>query len=228
MTNDSSPRLVAEAARHAPHEQSVERERAEAFGRALRVLLQRQRFYVPLTSTYLLPQFSERLRTLDGQGISVATLRAYLRGESFPTDGKVRLLADGLSIPRGAVLYLAGYLTPEDLPHYPGPQTTLAAVEADIQEVEHTPLARATKEHILRDLRITARLLHLLAAEQAQHDFVTAPDEREQIIELLIEVWETATPPPPPLATSEEAAHYQRHPTPALRPVKQPVAPASE
>jgi len=184
--------------------QMVERARAQAFGDALRILLQRQQFYVPLTGTYLLPQLYERLRTLDEHGIHVNTLRAYLRGEALPSDSKVRLLADALGVPRGVLLYVAGYLTPEDLPNYPGTGATLENLEADMREVEALPLAAQTKQRILRDLRTTARIVHLVAAERAA--YAAEPLEREQLVEQLITLWESAAPPPPPLTSSEEAA----------------------
>ena len=184
--------------------QTVERERALTFSEALRTLLQRQNFYVPLTGTYLLPQLYERVRQVDGVGIHINTLRAYLRGESLPSDGKVRLLADALGVPRGVLLFAAGYLTPTDLPNYPGPYTTLESIEADIREVEALPLARATQERILHDLRTTARIMRLLHAEQAQVRG-TGRDEREQLIEQLIELWEAPAPPPLARNSLEEA-----------------------
>jgi transcriptional regulator with XRE-family HTH domain len=189
--------------------QTVERERALTFSEALRTLLQRQNFYVPLTGSYLLPQLYERVRQVDGVGIHINTLRAYLRGESLPSDGKVRLLADALGVPRGVLLFAAGYLTPTDLPNYPGPYTTLESIEADIREVEALPLARATQERILHDLRTTARIMRLLHAEQAQIRG-TDRDEREQLIEQLIELWEAPAPPPLALNSLEEAQAHVR------------------
>ncbi|MGH2514281.1 MAG: helix-turn-helix domain-containing protein [Ktedonobacterales bacterium] len=186
-------------------QQTVEQERALAFSQALRSLLQRQRYYAPRTGTYLLPQLYDHIRQVDGAGIHVNTLRAYLRGEALPSDGKVRLLADALGVPRGVLLYAAGYLTPGDLPSYPGPHTTLESIEADIREVEALPLAGETKERILHDLRTSARILCLLHAERAQTGQRALADEREQLIEQLIDLWEMPAPPPPPLTTTEEA-----------------------
>nr|MBF6592622.1 helix-turn-helix transcriptional regulator [Ktedonobacterales bacterium] len=183
---DSAPGTQAAAAAAG---QTVERERAHAFSEALRTLLQRQNYYVPLTGTYLLPQFYERIRQVDGTGIHINTLRAYLRGESLPSDGKVRLLADALGVPRGVLLFAAGYLTPTDLPNYPGPYATLASVEADIREVEALPLARETRERLLHDLRTTAQIMRLLHDDQAQARR-TDRDEREQLIEQLIELYQ--------------------------------------
>ncbi len=215
MLDRETPPAAGTAQQASP--QLVDRERAQTFSRALRTLLQRQGYYVPLTGTYLLPQLYDRVRSVDGHGIHINTLRAYLRGESLPSDSKVRILADALSVPRGVLLYCSGYLTPEDLPNYPGPYATLAHLEADIQEVESLPLSDETKQRILRDLRTSARILRLLAAEQAQ------PDEREHIIELLIELWETPAPPPPALATSAEPAPAAQA-TPAPQPQPAPVA----
>lgn len=214
--NTPLPRAAAPAAQVATHSgaqqgvQMVDRERAQTFSQALRILLQRQNFYVPLTGTYLLPQLYERVRMVDGHGIHVNTLRAYLRGESLPSDGKVRLLADALGVPRGALLYAAGYLTVEDLPHYPGPYATMESIEADMREVESLPLSPDTKRRILRDLRTSARILALIAAERAQAGFATQPDERERLIEQLIELWETPAPPPPALTGPEEANRTSR------------------
>jgi transcriptional regulator with XRE-family HTH domain len=193
----------AQAATSASPVQTVERERALAFSDALRTLLQRQNFYVPLTGTYLLPQFYERVRQVDGTGIHINTLRAYLRGETLPSDSKVRLLADALGVPRGVLLFAAGYLTAADLPNYPGAYTTLEGLEADMREVEALPLARETKERILHDLRTSARILQLLHADQTNRR--TQPDEREQLIEQLIELWQTPAPPAPALTSTEEA-----------------------
>jgi transcriptional regulator with XRE-family HTH domain len=194
----------------------VDRERAQAFSRALRVLLQRHNFYVPLTGTYLLPQLYDRVRSVDGHGIHINTLRAYLRGDSLPSDGKVRLLADALGVPRGMLLYTAGYLAAEDLPHYPGPHATLDNIKADIEEVEALPLMPETKRRILRDLHSSARILQLLDAERASTGYATSPYEREEMIEQLISLWEAPNPaeftspdsvqrPTPQFATSEPA-----------------------
>ncbi|HLY32503.1 MAG TPA: hypothetical protein VKQ36_15875 [Ktedonobacterales bacterium] len=207
--------------------QMVDRARAQTFSKALRILLQRQGYYVALTETYLLPQFYDRLRTLDGTGIQIASLRAYLRGETLPSEVKTRLIADALGAPRGLLLYVAGYLTPEDLAHYPGPQLTLATVEADISELEDLPLAAATKARIARDLRISARILCLLAPDRIglvgsegrpaadgaatlMGTFATAPDEREMLIEQLIDLWATPAPPVPSLTSVEEGARSQQ------------------
>lgn len=205
----------------------VDRERAQTFAQALRIVLQRQHYYVPLTGTYLLPQLYERVRAVDGQGIHINTLRAYLRGDTLPSDSKVRLLADALGIPRGMLLYTAGYLVAEDLPHYPGPYASLENIEADMREVEALPLVPETKSRILRDLRASARILMLLAAERAQVGYATEPHERERLVESLIELWETPAPPPPPFTSSEEALDVAR-PTGAPAPVvprEQPHAP---
>lgn len=219
---DSMPATALGSSPGAP---MVERARALAFSQALRILLQRQRFYVPLTGTYLLPQLYERMRALGDHSIHLNTLRAYLRGETLPSDSKVRLLADALGIHRGVLLYAAGYLTPEDLPHYPGPNATLANLEADMREVEALPLAPPTKQRILHDLRTTARIVHLVAAERAANAYAAEPLEREQLVEQLITLWECDVPPPPPLTSSEEtalrAAEAAAEPSPA--PVAQPA-----
>ncbi len=204
--------------------QMVERVRAQAFSEALRIFLQRQHLYMPLTGTYLLPQLFERVRAVDGQGIHINTLRTYLRGEILPSDSKVRLLADALGVPRGVLLYVAGYLTPQDLPHYPGPGATLERLEADMREVEALPLAPQTKERVLRDLRTTARIVHLVAAERVTPDYAAEPLERERLIEQLIDIWESAAPPPPPLTSSEEAA---LRPGADVAVTPEPSAPAS-
>lgn len=214
---DEYPSTATMQGASAAHVQMVDRERAQAFSQALRILLQRQNFYVPLTGTYLLPQLYERVRAVDGRGIHVNTLRAYLRGESLPSDSKVRLLADALGMPRGVLLYAAGYLTAEDLPNYPGPQATLAAIEADMREVEALPLAPATKERVLHDLRTSARILQLVAAERAPIGYTTAADERELLIEQLIELWSQVAPPPPPFTSTEEASIRARTMPPAAR-----------
>lgn len=202
---------------HASH--TVEYERALAFSQAFRSLLQRQHYYVPRTSTYLLPQLYDRIRQVDGSGIHVNTLRTYLRGEALPSDAKVRLLADALEVPRGVLLYAAGYLTPGDLPSYPGPHTTLESIEADIREVEALPLASETKDRILHDLRTSARILCLLHAERAQTGQRALADEREQLIEQLIDLWEMPAPPPPPLTTAEEAARATGAPLSTATPI---------
>src|SRR6185437_1759274 len=118
--------------------------------------------------TFLLPQLYERLRAVDGAGIPIPTLRAYLRGDALPSDSKVRLLADALGLPRGVLLFASGYLTAEDLPNYPGPHASLASIEADIREVETMPLSADTTQRILHDLRTSARILTLIQAERAQ------------------------------------------------------------
>ena len=186
--------------------QSVERERAVAFGEALRTIMQRQDLYIPLTGTYLLPQLYERLRAVDGCGIPIPTLRGYLRGDALPSDSKVRLLADALDLPRGVLLFASGYLTAEDLPNYPGPHASMESIEADIREVETMPLSGDTKQRILHELRTSARILMLVQAERAQQGQTTAPDEREQLIEQLIEIWESPPPPPPALTSKDEEA----------------------
>jgi len=203
----------------------AERERALQFSQVFRTLMQRQGFYVPLTGSYLIVQLADRIRGIDGQGIHSNSLRAYLRGEVLPSDGKVRLLADALGVPRGVLLYAASYLTPEDLPNYPGPYTTLETLEADIAEVESLPLSEGTKERVLADLRASARILRLLAAERAQADWRTAPDEREQVIDLLIELWETPAPPPPPYTANEAPILAGREAPVAAPPAPAPVAP---
>lgn len=159
--------------------QTVERERAVAFGEALRTIMQRQDLYIPRTGTFLLPQLYERLRAVDGAGIPIPTLRAYLRGDALPSDSKVRLLADALGLPCGVLLFASGYLIAEDLPNYPGPHASLASIEADIREVETMPLSADTKQRILHDLRTSARILTLIQAEAAQHGQTTGEDERE-------------------------------------------------
>lgn len=213
---------------HASSMQTVERERACAFGDALRTILQRQDLYIPLTGTYLLPQLYERLRAVDGGGIPIPTLRGYLRGDALPSDSKVRLLADALGLPRGVLLFASGYLTAEDLPNYPGPHASLDSIEADIREVEEMPLSSDTKQRILHDLRTSARILVLIQAERAQQGQTTAPDEREQLIEQLIAIWESPPPPPPALTSKDEEAARQMRATgsPTAQPVAQ-SAPAS-
>ncbi len=192
----------------------VDRERAQTFAQALRIVLQRQHYYVPLTGTYLLPQLYERVRAVDGQSIHINTLRAYLRGDTLPSDGKVRLLADALGIPRGMLLYTAGYLVAEDLPHYPGPYASLENIEADMREVEALPLMPETKVRILRDLRSSARILMLLASERAPVGYATKPHERERLVASLIELWET--PAPPPFTSSEEVMDVSRQTAPPV------------
>src|SRR5215469_13977141 len=144
------------------HQPTVERERARAFSRVLRILLQRHGYYIPLTNTYLLPQFYGRLLEIDGRGINVNALSGYLRGTVFPSERKVRLLADALEESRGMLLFAAGYLMPQDLPDYPGPETTLAAIQKDIAEVERLPLSPEARWHIVVSLRNTARILRLV------------------------------------------------------------------
>jgi hypothetical protein len=89
---------------------TVERTRATAFSWVLRTLLQQRSYFLPLTGTYLLPQFSLLLQSVDGFGINANTVEAYLRGEIFPSERKVRLMADALEVPRGVLLFAAGYL----------------------------------------------------------------------------------------------------------------------
>jgi|GEM_PF-1817581 len=224
---------TAQANTGAPAPQTAERERALQFSQILRVLLQRQNFFVPLTGTYLLPQLYERVRQIDAHGIHINTLRAYLRGETLPSDSKARLLADALGIHRGVLLYAAGYLTAQDLPSYPGPSVTLASLEEDMREVEALPLAPATKLRILHDLRTSAHILRLVYAERAQGQQPLAQrDEREQLIEQLIELFETPAPPPPPYTSAEERMAERRGtgaPAPqASAPSPQPTAEAPE
>lgn len=208
--------------------QTVERERAVAFGEALRTIMQRQDLYIPLTGTFLLPQLYERLRMVDGGGIPIPTLRAYLRGDALPSDSKVRLLADGLGLPRGVLLFASGYLTAEDLPNYPGPHASLESIEADIREVETMPLSADTKQRILHELRTSARILTLIQAERAQQGQTAGEDERELLIEQLISIWESPPPPPPPLTSTEEAARQARATSaPASTPVSIPAATAT-
>jgi hypothetical protein len=149
---------------------------------------------MPLTGTYLLPQFSLRLQSVDGFGINASTLEAYLRGEIFPSERKVRLMADALEIPRGVLLFAAGYLRLNDLPDYPGGHTTLDAVLADIGEVEQLPLSLEAKTRILHGLRNTARILRMLNGERAGEEWSVLPDERELLIEHLIDLWESPLP----------------------------------
>jgi hypothetical protein len=143
---------------------------------------------------------------VDGCGIQANSLRAYLRGETLPSDTKVRLIADALHLPRGVLLFAAGYLTLEDLPDYPGHYTTLEAVEADIAEITQLPLSGEAKARILYSLRNTARILRLLAAERAQTGWQVARDERELVIEHLLDLWESQAPPPPEPAAPEKNA----------------------
>ena len=171
-----------------PATRTVERKRAVAFGRILATLLQRHQYYDPLTSAYLLPQFYARLQLVDGCGISVNTLRAYLRGDMFPSPRKVRLLADALELPRSVLLFAAGYLRPEDLPDFPGPWTTLAAVESDIGDLDRVPLSPLASARILQGLQNTARILRLLNGERGQPDWHVEPDERELLIEQMIDL----------------------------------------
>jgi hypothetical protein len=201
------------------HQPTVERERAVAFGCVLRILLQRHDYYIPLTNTYLLPQFYERLLEVDGRGINVNALRGYLRGTVFPSERKVRLLADALEESRGMLLFAAGYLTPQDLPDYPGPETTLAAIQTDIAEVERLPLSPEARRHIVSSLRNTARILRLVHEGRKESDQHIVPNERELLVEQMIDFLETPYPTPlePPLAeesgagknTSPEAAGLQ-------------------
>ncbi len=195
------------AAGEAQPNSPVEQDRARQFSHVFRALMQRQNFYVPLTGSYLVVQLADRIRSAEGQGIHTNSLRAYLRGEVLPSDSKVRLLADALCVPRGALLYAAGYLTSEDLPNYPGPYATLDAIEADIREVESLPLSAPTKARVLADLESSARILRLIHAERAQAGWRTAPNEREQVLDLLIELWEAPAPPPPDYTANEAPIH---------------------
>jgi hypothetical protein len=173
---------------------TVERTRAIAFSRILRTLLQQRSYFSPLTDTYLLSQFSLHLQSVDGVGITSDTLGAYLRGTIFPSERKVRLMADALEVPRGVLLFAAGYLGPEDLPDYPGGQTSLDAVLADIGAVERSPLSHEAKTGILHGLRNTARILRMLNGERARQEWSVLPDERELLIEHMINLWESPVP----------------------------------
>ena len=185
-----------------PAQPTVDRKRAVSFSRALGILLQQQDHYLPLTGTYLVPQFYERLRAVDGRGINTATLQAYLEGTMFPSERKVRLLADALRVSRGLLLFAAGYVTPQDLPDYPGPQTTLSATQDDINEVERLPLSNEARQGILSSLYNTARILRLIHAERPEMEWHVEPNERELIIEQMIDLWESPAP--------EEAAFSRR------------------
>jgi len=176
-----------------PARLTVDRTRAISFSRTLGILLQ-QDFYVPLTSTYLLPQFYERLKEVDGRGISTTALRTYLQGRAFPSERKVRLLADALGISRGLLLFAACYLTPQDLPDYPGPETTLSAILDDIDEVKRLPLSDKARQGILSSLYNTARILRLIHAERPETEWHVEPNERELIIEQMIDLWESPAP----------------------------------
>jgi hypothetical protein len=175
---------------------TVERERAVAFSRTLRILLQRHGYFISLTNTYLLPQFYERLLEIDGRGINVNALRGYLRGTVFPSERKVRLIADALEESRGMLLFAAGYLTPQDLSDYPGPETTLAAVQTDIAEVERLPLSPGARWHIVSSLRNTARILRLVHEGRKESDQHVVPNERELLIEQMIDLLESPHPEP--------------------------------
>jgi len=198
------PAVGAQAIERAAEPQMVDRARAETFGQAFAVLLARHGYYDDATQTHQLAAFYERLRQQNGRGIRIAALRSYLQGEALPSAGKARLIADALGAPRALVLYVAGYLTPGDLAHYPGPQMTVEAVEADIAELAELPLSPETRRRIVHDLRVSARILGLLASSAddvaetersgATTLYVAAPDERETLIERLIELWSAQTP----------------------------------
>ncbi|PWT77894.1 MAG: hypothetical protein C5B60_01980, partial [Chloroflexi bacterium] len=141
----------------------------------------------------------------DGFGINPNTLAGYLRGDIFPSERKVRLMADALEVPRGVLLFAAGYLRLEDLPDYPGANTTLDAVLADIEEVEQSPLSALAKMHILQGLRNTARILRMLNGERARQEWSVQPNERELLIEHMTLLWES--PVPAPLLPGDQAAH---------------------
>jgi transcriptional regulator with XRE-family HTH domain len=175
---------------------TVARKRATAFRRILRTLLQQQSYFLPETGTYLLPQFSLRLQSIDGLGINPNTLAGYLRGNIFPSERKVRLMADALEVPRGVLLFAAGYLRLEDLPDYPGAHTTLDAVLADIEEIEQSPLSALAKTHILQGLRNTARILRMLNGERAREQWSVLPNERELLIEHMTLLWDSPAPVP--------------------------------
>ena len=179
--------------------QMVDRARAQTFGQAFAVLLARHGYYGEATQTYRLAPFYERLRQQNGRGIRIAALRSYVQGEALPSAAKARLIADTLGAPRALLLYVAGYLTPNDLAHYPGPQLTLATVEADIAELAELPLSPETRLRIVHDLRVSARILGLLTSS-ADDDteaettgpttlYIAEPDERETLIERLVELW---------------------------------------
>jgi hypothetical protein len=167
---------------------TVERTRAIAVSQILRTLLQQRSYFLPLTGTYLLPQFSLRLQSVDGFGINANALETYLCGEIFPSERKVRLMADALEVPRGVLLFAAGYLRVDDLPDYPGGHTTLDALLTDIGEVEQSPLSLRAKTHILHGLRNTARILRMLIGERAREEWGVLPDERELLIEHMIDL----------------------------------------
>ena len=189
------------------HQPTVERERAVAFSRILRMLLQRHGYYIPLTNTYLLPQFYERLLVVDGRGINVNALRGYLHGTVFPSERKVRLIADGLEESRGMLLFAAGYLTPQDLPDYPGPETTLAAIQTDIAEVERLPLSQEARRHIVSSLRNTARILRLVLEGRKESDQHVGANERELLVEQMIDLLESPSPLPlEPILAGESGA----------------------
>jgi hypothetical protein len=103
-------------------------------------------------------------------------------------------MADALEVPRGVLLFAAGYLRPEDLPDYPGGQTSLDAVLADIGEVERSPLSHEAKTGILHGLHNTARILRMLNGERARQEWSVLPDERELLIEHMINLWESPAP----------------------------------
>ena len=218
---DSAPGSVAE--------ETFDRDRATAFSEALRTVLQRQNYYSRATDTYDLPRLFDQISELDSSVVHIATLRSYLRGEVLPSDSRVRLMADALEVPRGVLLYAAGYLTATDLPNYPGPNTTMEALDADIAEVESLPLMQATKDRILHDLRTSKRILRLLVTEREFASRAIQPSERELVVEQLIELWMTP-PPPPPARTGAEEMQQRRPvqaPAPQLRP-SPPVAPVAE
>jgi hypothetical protein len=177
-----------------PARPTVGRKRAVSFGLALGILLQQQGYYLSLSGTYLLPQFYRRLRAVDGRGINTTALQAYLQGTAFPSERKVRLLADALEISRGLLLFAAGYVTPQDLPDYPGPQSTLSAIRDDIHEVERLPLSDEARQGILASLNNTARILRMVHAERPEAEWHAEPNERELIIERVIDLWESPAP----------------------------------
>jgi hypothetical protein len=151
----------------------------------------------------LLPKFYERLLAVDGHGINVNTLRGYLHGTLFPSERKVRLIADALEVSRGVLLYAAGYVTPQDLPDYPGPGTTLDAVQADIAEVERLPLSPEARRHIVFSLRNTARLLRLLHEGRREPDWHVEANERELLVEQMIDLLESPNPAPVDLPAAD-------------------------
>jgi hypothetical protein len=216
MQHERTRLAIADATPGSSSQQpTVERERAAAFSRVLRLLLQRHGYFIPLTSAYLLPEFYERLVEINGRGINVKTLRGYLSGAVFPSERKVRLIANALQEPRGMLLFAAGYLMPQDLPDYPGPETTLAGIQTDIADVEQLPLSPEARGHILYSLRNTARILRLVHEGRKESDQRVVANERELLVEQMIDLLESPNPAPlePPLAVACDA---QMHSSPEV------------